>query len=127
MNGRALMSENEMDDPTQVRGGVQEPDDAKGGAPGGMVPRDMIDEDVSEKDDPQEMSSDALGNMAAVEPSVQVPRDGGDNADATSDGGPDADSPSRVGAGSVADTPGRVGDAEDSEGEDATPSGADGA
>jgi len=111
------MSENEMDDPTQVRGGVQEPDDAKGGAPGGMVPRDMIDEDVSEKDDPQEMSSDALGNMAAVEPSVQVPRDGG----------PDADSPSRVGAGSVADTPGRVGDAKDSEGEDATPSGADGA
>ena len=45
--------------------------------------------------------------------SVQVPRDGGDHADATSTGGPDPDSASRTGSGSVPETPGRVGDAED--------------
>jgi hypothetical protein len=50
----------------------------------------------------QEMSDDALGTGDATpEKSVEVPRDGGNNADATTDGGPDPDSPSRTGAGSV--------------------------
>jgi|GEM_PF-2912954 len=121
------MSERETADPQSYRGGTQEPADAKGGAPGGMVPRELVDEETSPPSDEQEMSADALGDFAAETNSEQVPRSGGDNADATRDGGPDADSPSRVGAGSVADTPGRVGDASDSEGNDANPSGAEGA
>jgi hypothetical protein len=50
----------------------------------------------------QEMSDEALGSQEGTQdPSFKVPRDGGDNADATRDGGPDPDSPSRTGAGSV--------------------------
>lgn len=45
--------------------------------------------------------------------SVQIPRDGGDNADATRNGAPDPDSAGRTVAGSVPETPGRVGDATD--------------
>ena len=120
------MSEIQTDDPQQYRGGSDEPGDAKGGAPGGAVPRELVDEDVSGKSDPQEMSDDALGAFPTEPPTERVPRDGGDNADATRDGGPDADSPSRVGAGSVPDTPGQVGDAQDATtGESANPSGAD--
>lgn len=103
------MSDKETTDPQSYRGGVQEPDDAKSGAPGGMVPRDMVDEEVSGKADEQEMGTEALGGFAEEEPSVQVPRDGGENADATRDGGPDPDSPSRTGSGSVPE-PGRTGD-----------------
>lgn len=103
------MSEKETADPQSYRGGVQEPDDAKGGAPGGMVPRDMVDEQTSGQADEQEMSDKALGGFATEEPSVQVPREGGDDADATRDGGPDPDSPSRTGSGSVPD-PGRTGE-----------------
>jgi hypothetical protein len=121
------MSEREMADPQTYRGGVEEPEDAKGGAPGGVVPRDLVDEPTSATSDDQAMNDDALGGWASEEAEHQVPRDGGDNADATRDGGPDPDSPSRTGAGSVPDTRGRVGDAEDSEGQDATPSGAAGA
>lgn len=95
--------------PQTYRGGVQEPAESKGGAPGGMVPRDMVDEQTSGKNDEQEMGAEALGGFAREEPSVQVPRDGGDDADATRDGGPDPDSPSRTGSGSVPD-PGRTGD-----------------
>jgi hypothetical protein len=105
------MSEREMADPQTYRGGVEEPADAKGGAPGGLVPRDLVDEEPSAKADEQEMSDDALGGWAAEESEHQVPRDGGDNADATRDGGPDPDSPSRVGAGSVP-RPGITGDAD---------------
>jgi hypothetical protein len=58
------------------------------------------------------MSDKAFGGSSAeIVRSVEVPRDGGDNADATRDGGPDPDSPSRTGSGSVPETPGRVGDA----------------
>ena len=121
------MSEREMADPQTYRGGVEEPEDAKGGAPGGMVPRDMVDEPTSPPSDEFEMKDESLGGWAREESEHQVPRDGGDNADATRDGGPDPDSPSRTGAGSVADQRGRVGQAHDSEGEDATPDGAAGA
>jgi len=104
------MSQDEMDDPQTFRGGVQESGDAKGGAPGAAgVPRDQIDENVSDDADAQAMSSDALGGFASEEPSVQVPRDGGDDADATRDGDADSESPARTGSGSEANTPGRVG------------------
>jgi hypothetical protein len=91
-----------------------------------MVPREMVDEPTSPPSDEQELKDDSLGGWAKEESEHQVPRDGGDNADATRDGGPDPDSPSRTGAGSVADTRGRVGDAHTTEGEDANPDGAKG-
>ena len=84
-----------------------------------------------EQDDPHAMRSDmsdvANSSFDDIVQSVQVPRDGGDKADATHHGGPDPDSPSRTGAGSVPDTPGQVGDASDESGESATPDGAEGA
>jgi hypothetical protein len=120
------MSQDEMDDPQTYRGGAEEPGDAKAGAPGASgVPRDLVDENVSDDSDEQAMSGDALGGFPSEEPSVQVPRDGGDNADATQQGGPDPDSPSRTGSGSVPETPGRVGDADEAGGESANPSGAE--
>jgi hypothetical protein len=102
-----------MADPQTYRGGVEEPEDAKGGAPGGIVPRELVDEPTSPPDDDYAMNDDALGGFATEEASSQVPRDGGDNADATRDGGPDPDSPSRVGSGSVPD-PGRTGNVKSS-------------
>ena len=89
------------------------------------MPRDLVDETVSDNSDEQAMGEEALGDFADEEPSVQVPRDGGDDADATQQGGPDPDSPSRTGAGSVPETPGRVGDADEAGGESANPSGAE--
>ncbi len=105
------MSEQEMADPQTYRGGVEEPENAKGGAPGGVVPRELVDEPTSDASDGQELKDAALGGFATEESEHQVPRDGGDNADATRDGGPDADSPSRTGAGSVPQ-PGTVGNSE---------------
>jgi hypothetical protein len=109
---RQRMSEGEMADPQTYRGGSEEPEDAKGGAPGGVVPRDLVDEQTSPASDEQEMKGDVLGGFASEEPSAQVPREGGDDADATNDGGPDPESPSRTGSGSVPE-PGRVGDVEE--------------
>jgi len=76
----------------------------------------MSAESDEPQDDAQTMRSDmsdvASGaSFADIVRSVEVPRDGGDKADATSGGGPDPDSPSRTGSGSVPETPGRVGDA----------------
>jgi hypothetical protein len=70
------------------------------------------------QDDAQAMRADMSdkafsASSAEIVRSVQVPRDGGDNADATRGGGPDPDIPSRTGSGSVPETPGRVGDATD--------------
>ena len=70
------------------------------------------------QDDAHAMRSDMSDKAFAASSheivrSVQVPRDGGDNADATRNGGPDPDSASRTGSGSVPETPGRVGDATD--------------
>lgn len=107
------MSEREMREPQTYRGGVEESKDAKGGAPGGVVPRDMIDEPTSPPSDDQELRDDAQGGWAKEEGSSQIPRDAGDDADATTDGGPDPDSPSRVAAGSDPDH-GRTGDVETS-------------
>ncbi len=72
---------------------------------------------MSDERDPHAMRDDMSDNASSgswadnIVPSVQVPRDGGDKADATRQGGPDPDSPSRTGSGSVPETPGRVGDA----------------
>jgi len=80
----------EMDDPQTYRGGVDEPDSAKGGAGDtGVVPRELVDEDPSPPSDEQEMNPDALGGLASETNAEQVPRDGGDDADATNIGGPD--------------------------------------
>jgi hypothetical protein len=104
------MSEREMADPQTYRGGVAEPEDAKGGAPGGIVPRELVDEPASPPSDEQELKADALGGWAKEESDEQVPRDGGDNADATRDGGADPDAPSWAGAISDPDR-GRTGNA----------------
>jgi hypothetical protein len=102
------MSEREMADPQTYRGGVEEPADTKGGAPGGIVPREMVDEATSGPSSEHELKDESLGGWAKEEVDYQVPRDGGDNADATRDGGADPDSPSRVGSGSDPNA-GRVG------------------
>jgi hypothetical protein len=120
------MSEREMADPQTYRGGAQEPEGAKGGAPGGVVPREMVDEPTSPPSDEQELKDESLGGWAQEESEHQVPRDGGDNADATRDGGPDPTSQSRVGGGSSGNVPGRVGDAHTTEGEDAATGGTKG-
>jgi hypothetical protein len=84
------MSEHQTEDPRGFRGGVDEPDSAKGGAGDtGVVPREMVDEPTSEPSDEQEMKPDALGGLATETNSEQVPRDGGDDADATNIGGQD--------------------------------------
>jgi len=83
------MADQETADPRTFRGGAQGPDDAKGGAPGGIVPRALLDEQPSPPSDPQEMNPDALGRLASEPPSESVPRDGGDDADAPKQGGYD--------------------------------------
>jgi len=83
------MAEHDMADPQTYRGGSAEPEDAKGGAPGGIVPRELVDEQPSPPSDEQEMSPDALGRLATEPATEQVPRDGGDNADASKQGGYD--------------------------------------
>ena len=75
----------------------------------------MSEPDTNEpQDDPHAMRSDmsdkAFEDRGEIVRSVQVPRDGGDNADATRGGGPDTDADSRTGSGSDPDA-GRVGDA----------------
>lgn len=62
------------------------------------MPRDLVDEQTSPPSDEQEMKDDTLGGFASEEPSAHVPRDGGDDADATTAGGPDPESPSRTGS-----------------------------
>ena len=84
------MSPGEMDDPQTYRGGVDEPDSAKGGAGDtGIVPRELVDEDPSPPSDEQELDSKHLGGLADEPATEQVPRDGGDDADATNTGGYD--------------------------------------
>jgi len=84
------MSEHQTEDPRGYRGGVDEPDSAKGGAGDtGVVPREMVDEPSSPPSDEQEMNPEALGGLATETATEQVPRDGGDDADATNIGGPD--------------------------------------
>lgn len=74
-------------DPRDYRGGVHESGDEKGNE--GVVPREMVDEDTSGQTDEQEMNPEALGGLATETATEQVPRDGGDDADATHQGGQD--------------------------------------
>jgi hypothetical protein len=84
------MSEQQTTDPQSYRGGADEPADAKAGAgDGGVVPRELVDEPASPPSDEQEMKPDALGGIASEPNAEQIPRDAGDDADATNIGGPD--------------------------------------
>jgi hypothetical protein len=84
------MTDGQTADPQTFRGGADEPDSAKGGAgDGGVVPRELVDEPTSPPSDEQDMRPEALGEIASETNSEQVPRDGGDDADATNIGGPD--------------------------------------
>jgi hypothetical protein len=81
------MAERETADPRDLRGGTMEPEEAKGGAPGGIVPREFVDEQPSPPSDEQEMRPDALGGLASEPPTESVPRDAGDDATAPQEGG----------------------------------------
>jgi hypothetical protein len=78
------------DDPREYRGGVREPEGAKG--PGaadneGIVPREMTDDDglpPQEGADEQTLKDEVMGEVTGDDDAdVQVDRSGGDQADAT--------------------------------------------
>jgi hypothetical protein len=102
------------DDPREYRGGVREPEGAKG--PGaadseGVVPREMTDDDglpPQEGADEQTLKDEVMGEVTGDDDGdVQVDRAGGDQADATTrDNTTDADT---VHTG-PASTPGLTGD-----------------
>ncbi|MDX6677011.1 MAG: hypothetical protein QOE31_1063 [Solirubrobacteraceae bacterium] len=107
------MSDHQTEDPQTFRGGANEPDEAKAGAAGGGgVPREMVDENVSPPSDEQEMNPEALGGLASETATEQVPRDGGDDADATHQGGQDDTRGSWAGEKANPDH-GRTGDTEE--------------
>ena len=107
------MSDHQTEDPQTFRGGADEPDEAKAGAPGSAgVPRDMVDEPTSGQTDEQDMNPEALGGLATETATEQVPRDGGDDADATQQGGQDDTRGSWAGEKANPDH-GRTGDTEE--------------
>ena len=74
------------DDPREYRGGVREPAEAKGNWADneGVVPREMIDEDVSEPSDPQALNTEVQGRVTGDDQSEEsVDKHQGDDADAT--------------------------------------------
>ena len=74
------------EDPREYRGGVREPEQAKGGADTeGIVPREMLDDPgPQQNDDPQALSDDVMGDVTG-EPKddIQIDPHAGDDADAT--------------------------------------------
>jgi hypothetical protein len=77
-------------DPREYRGGVREPEDAKGGQESwadneGVVPREMLDEaDVSEPTGEQDLKSGAMGQVTDDDHTGEaIDKSGGDDADAT--------------------------------------------
>ncbi len=85
------------DDPRDYRGGVREPEDAKGNWADneGVVPREMID-DLPPQDtsDPQALKDDAMGRVTGEPQNTEdtIPESGGDEADATTrDDSPETD------------------------------------
>jgi len=85
-------------DPRTYRGGVREPEDAKGGTDSaadteGVVPREMIDDPPPQDgSDPQELGDAALGRVTDKDPTDDtIDHSAGDQADATSFSGPGAD------------------------------------
>ena len=72
-------------DPREYRGGVHEPEGAKGEADNeGIVPREMIDDVGAEPSDPQALKDGALGKVTG-DPQTEdtVDKSAGDEADAT--------------------------------------------
>ena len=82
-------------DPREYRGGVHEPQDAKGGPDSwadneGVVPREMIDEPTEVPDDDQAPGDAVQGQVSDRDPSdSEIDTSGGDEADATRVGGGD--------------------------------------
>ena len=82
-------------DPRKYRGGVQEPDDAKGEGTWadneGVVPREMVDEPEGpppeRAGDDQALADESLGDVTDRDETVDIDRSGGDEADATSHSG----------------------------------------
>lgn len=74
------------EDPREYRGGVREPEDAKGDWADneGVVPREMIDDVSSEDPDPQALDSDVTGEVTGQgRDEDTIERTAGDDADAT--------------------------------------------
>jgi hypothetical protein len=85
-------------DPREYRGGVREPEDAKGGSEAwadteGVVPREMLDDPPPQEDpDEQALKDDALGDVTGHEHTDEaIEQSAGDEADATTDGGTGVD------------------------------------
>ncbi len=75
-------------DPREYRGGVREPEDAKGDWADneGIVPREMVDEPPSEEEqaDPHALTSDMTGEVTGHDHAGEkIDLSGGDEADAT--------------------------------------------
>jgi hypothetical protein len=80
----------ETQDPREYRGGVREPEDAKGGQESwadneGVVPREMLDDDdVSEPTGEQDLKSGAMGQVTGDDHTGEaIDKSAGDHADAT--------------------------------------------
>ncbi|MDP2710525.1 MAG: hypothetical protein Q8O56_04845 [Solirubrobacteraceae bacterium] len=75
-------------DPRDYRGGVHEPQDAKGGPDSwadneGIVPREMVDEPTKDPRDPQALRDPVKGAVTDRDPSDSaIDPSGGDDADA---------------------------------------------
>ncbi len=82
-------------DPRKYRGGVQEPDDAKGEGTWadneGVVPREMVDEPEApppeRAGDDQALADSSLGEVTDRDETLDVENSAGDEADATSHSG----------------------------------------
>ena len=79
-------------DPREYRGGVREPDDAKGGAGAdteGVVPREMLDDPPPQENaGEQDLKDAAMGEVTGHDHAGEaIDKSGGDEADATTQGG----------------------------------------
>ena len=84
------------EDPREYRGGVREPEDAKGGQDSwadteGVVPREMLDDPPpQENPDEQDLKDAAMGDVTDHDHTGEaIDKSAGDQADATTDAGPE--------------------------------------
>ena len=82
------MSDDRTEDPREFRGGVREPENAKGNADTeGIVPREMTDDDglpPQDNADDQALKDDVMGEVTGNEAADETgDRSAGDEADAT--------------------------------------------
>ncbi|MEA2127581.1 MAG: hypothetical protein QOJ85_472 [Solirubrobacteraceae bacterium] len=81
------------EDPREYRGGVREPEEAKGGQENwadneGVVPREMIDDTGPEPTGEQDLKDAAMGEVTDHDHAGEaIDESAGDDADATRDGG----------------------------------------